>query len=194
MTDETEQLQKTIAELERKLKEQESIERSLEESEERFKILFEFAPEAYFLSNLNGVFIDGNQAAEKILGYKKQELIGKNMLKLNLVSADQIPEIIKRLAQHVTGKPTIAGEFILNRKDGTKVATNILGAIVKIRGKMIILGIVRDITERKKKEEELRSKNLELEKFNKLSVGREIRMIELKKRIIELEKKLEITK
>ncbi|MFZ3382918.1 MAG: PAS domain S-box protein [Candidatus Methanoperedens sp.] len=69
-------------------------------------------------------------------------------------------------------------------------------------------GMVQDITERKKAEEELRKhrvhleelvkgrtaelnqKNDELERFNRLFVGREIRMIELKKQIAELEKKI----
>lgn len=190
MVKKTEQLKKITEELEEKLAERKNIEEDLRESEERFKIIFEHAPDAYFLSDLKGIFIDGNKAAEEMLGYKKEELIGKSMLKLNLVSLDQVPEIAKRLVQHALGKPTKPGEFILNRKDGTKIPTEISGAMVKIKGKRVILGIVRDIAERKKTEEELKNKNLELEKFNKLSVGREIKMIELKNKIKELEEKL----
>ena len=49
-------------------------------SEERLKILFEYAPDAYYLSNLKGVFVDGNRKAEEITGYEKEELIGKSFL------------------------------------------------------------------------------------------------------------------
>lgn len=192
MAEKTAQLEKTIEELKKKLEEQKNIEEHLKESDERFKIIFENAPDAYFLSNLKGVFIAGNKAAEELLGYKKEELIGKSMLKLNLVSFDQVPEIIKRLAQHALGKPTKPGEFVLNRKDGVRISTDISGTMVRIKGETIVLGIVRDVTERKEREEELKSKNLKLEKFNELVIGREVRMVELKNRIKELEEQLKI--
>lgn len=57
---------------ERKLSEE-----ALKNSEERLKILFESAPDAYYLSSITGTFIDGNKAAEDLLGYKKEELVGK---------------------------------------------------------------------------------------------------------------------
>jgi len=50
---------------------------------------------------------------------------------------------------------------------------------------------VFDLTEIKKKEEELQEKMEELERFNKLAIGRELKMIELKKEIEELKKELE---
>ena len=52
------------------------------------------------------------------------------------------------------------------------------------------LGIARDITARKKAEEETMQQNKELERFNELSVGREMKMVELKRRIRELEARL----
>ncbi len=47
-------------------------------SEERFRILFDFAPDAMYISDLKGTFIEGNKAAEKMLGYNKEELINLN--------------------------------------------------------------------------------------------------------------------
>lgn len=59
------------------------------------------------------------------------------------------------------------------------------------KGKVIRLqGTVQDITKRKKTEEELKQRVEELERFHRLSVGREIQMVELKKKINELSKKL----
>ena len=47
-------------------------EESRRESEERLKILFESAPDAYYLNDLEGNFVDGNTAAEEISGYKRE--------------------------------------------------------------------------------------------------------------------------
>ena len=49
---------------------------TLRSSEERLKILFDYAPDAYYLNDLKGNFIDGNIAAQKLMGYNKNELIG----------------------------------------------------------------------------------------------------------------------
>ena len=184
------ELNTKIKKLEEQLAKRKNIEEELKSSEERLKIIFEDAPDAYFLSDLKGVFVDGNKAAEKLIGYKKKEIIGKSMLKLKLLPPSQIPKAAKRLAIHALGRSTKPGEFILNRKDGRRVLVEISGTPVKIKGKTLVLGIARDVTERKKIEEALRKRNEELEKFHQLSVGREMKMIELKKKIKELEEKL----
>lgn len=125
-------------------------------SEERLKILFEYAPDAYYLSDPKGNFIDGNLAAENLLGYKRSDLIGKNLLKLKLLSAKEISKAAKLLAKNFLGKSTGPDEFTLHRKDGTTVITEIRTYPVKIKNQTLVLGIARDITERKLAEETLR--------------------------------------
>ncbi len=127
----------------------------LRSSEERLKILYEYAPDAYYLSDLKGNFIDGNRAAEEITGYKKDELIGKNFLKQNLLSAGQIPKVSALLAKNAMGKPTGPDEIILNRKDGAQVLVEIRTFPVNVKGQALVLGIARDITERKLTEDAL---------------------------------------
>jgi len=78
--------------LERVMEEGKRVEERLKGSEARLKLLFEYAPDGYYLSDLKGNFVDGNKKAEEITGYKREELIGGNFLKLNLLSADQIPK------------------------------------------------------------------------------------------------------
>ncbi len=120
----------------------------LKNSEERLKILFEFAPDAYYLSDLDGVFVDGNKAAEEILRVKRTDLIGKNYFDLNLLSPDQLPKAAELLARNMTGEPTGPDEFTLSRSDGSVVPVEIRTFPVMIKGRHIALGITRDISER----------------------------------------------
>ena len=125
-------------------------------SEERFRILFEAGPDAYYLSDLKGVFVDGNRAAEKLTGYSREELIGKNFLKLSLLSPIQVPKAARLLAASALGQASGPAEFKLKRKDGGLVTLEIRTHPVKIGDQNLVLGCARDITERKEAEVALR--------------------------------------
>ena len=130
-------------------------EEALKESEERFKLLFEYAPDAYFLHDLTGNLINGNQTAEKLGGYRRQELIGKNIMDLPLLDPQQrslIPGLLAQVAQGQTAGPI---ELTLSQRYGSKVNVEIRSYPVNFRGQPLVLGIARDITARKKMEEEL---------------------------------------
>jgi PAS domain S-box-containing protein len=136
----------------REASKQEQTEEELADLKERLNVLFLYAPDAYYLNDLKGTFIDGNKAAERITGYSKTELIGKSFLKLSLLPRSQIPKAAKLLAMNALGKPTGPDELMLHRKDGTKVPVEIRTYPAKIKGKTVVLGIARDITERKEAE------------------------------------------
>ena len=134
---------------------QRQAEEELRDSEERLKVIFEYAPDAYYLSDLKGSFIDGNKAAEKVTGYKREELIGKSFLTLKLLAPGQIKKAAKLLVKNRMGKATGPDEFNILRKDGSTLPVEIRTIPVKVQGKSLILGIARDITERKKTEKSL---------------------------------------
>ncbi len=126
---------------------------ALRESEERFKLLFEYAPDAYFLHDLEGNFINGNKAAEQMVGYCREELIGRNFLTVALLEPHQIPLAAEFLAQANQGQFAGPAEFTLNRKDGEKVTAELKSIPVNIQGENLMLGIARDITARQEAEE-----------------------------------------
>lgn len=101
--------------------ERKQVEEKLKDSEEYLKILFDYAPDAYYINDLRGNFIDGNKAAERLTGYKREELIGKSFLKLKLLSLIDLPKAAKALAKNLIGQPTGPDEFVLNLKDNSQV-------------------------------------------------------------------------
>jgi PAS domain S-box-containing protein len=145
--------------------ERKQMEEALKSSEERLRILFEYAPDAYYLNDLKGTLIDGNKAAEKTTGFKKEELIGKSFLSLKLLPPEQIPKAAALLLKNALGQPTGPDEFTLNRKDGNQVTVEIRTYPVKIRDKFLVLGIARDVTERKRIEQEIQRSSRFLEEM-----------------------------
>jgi PAS domain S-box-containing protein len=132
------------------------MEQKVVESEERLKLLIEYAPDAIYINDLNGKFLDGNKQAETLTGYKKEELIGKNMFEAGLLSQKYLQTALESLQKNIRGEKSGPDEYELKRKDGSSVVAEISAFPVKRAGKVEVLGIARDITERKRIEEALR--------------------------------------
>lgn len=140
----------------RDISERKRIEEQIKSSEERLNILFKYAPDAYYLNDSAGRFVEGNEAAEKLIGYKKGELIGKSFAKLRILPFDQIPKALAILANNKRGKSSGPDDFTLVRKDDKKVEVEIRTYVVNMDGENLVLGIARDITERKNAEKKLK--------------------------------------
>lgn len=139
------------------------------ETLERLEILFESAPDAFYINDMLGNFLDGNKVAEKILGYKKEELIGKNFLQLKLLRLKDLPKAAKNLAKNVLGEGTGPDEFTLYNKDGDLVHLEIMTHPVKISNKKVVLGIARDISKRVEAEAALRGNEKRFSRLSDLS-------------------------
>jgi len=140
----------------------------LEESEERFRVLFEFAPDGMYISDLRGIFIDGNREAERLVGYQKAELIGKSFFSFNLLPPSQLIKAAGLITKSILGMPTGPNELTLIRKDGAYVPVEIRTFPIKLRKRTIVLGIARDLSLRKKAEEETHQLKLELHHAQKM--------------------------
>ncbi len=141
------------------------VEERLKTSEEVYRTLVENSPIGIYYSDFFGKFIFGNKRAEEIIGYKREELIGKNFLKLKILSPKDIAKAAKLLALNRLGRPTGAEEFTLNKKDGSRVVVEINTEIITIGGEKVVLGMTQDITRRKKAIEALSGSE---EKYRKL--------------------------
>jgi PAS domain S-box-containing protein len=103
--------------------------------------------------DLEGNFVEGNKMAEQLVGYKRKELIGKDFLELNLLIPEDLPKAAENLMKNAKGKTTGPDEFTLNRKDGSQVVVEIRSFPVKIKDQTLVLGIARDVTERRRIEQ-----------------------------------------
>ena len=147
----------------RNITEQKKAEEKLQASEERFRYFLDNAPEAIWVQDVNGVFIDGNKRAEELTGYKREEMIGKNMLEMNLVPPEDIPRLLEAFKPNKPGEISGPIELELMKKDGSLVSIEASTISVERDGKIEIIGITRDITDRKEVENALRQEREMLE-------------------------------
>jgi len=176
-------LQERVKELEAKEAKRKRAEEALKESEEKFRTLVENAPIGIYYNDIKGNFLYGNKCAEKIIGYRKEELMNNNFLKAGLLSPKDAVRAAKLLAFNNLGKSTGPDVFILNTKDGSKVSVEINTQVVRMGDKKVVLGMVKNITEHEQIEEERH-------KLTKFMTDREDRIIELKDEVNRLLKEL----
>ena len=156
----------------RDITEQKKAEERLKNSEEKYRILCENAPIGIYYNDFYGKFLYGNKAAEKVIGYKREELVGKNFLKLKLVSPKDLGKAAKILALNRLGKSTDIEKFALTRKDGSTVIVEINTEIITIKKEKVVLGMVKDITDRMQAAEALRENKEKLARSKKMeSIG-----------------------
>ena len=136
--------------------ERKRVEDALRESEERVRTAMENAPDGIYMNDFEGNFLYGNRRCEEIIGYKREELIGKNFLELNILPEDSLARAAEILQDNINGKSTGPDELELISKDGRRVPIEINTSVVQRGGKKVVLAFVRDITERKKAEAALR--------------------------------------
>jgi PAS domain S-box-containing protein len=129
-----------------------------------FEKLFNSAPEAIVWHDNNDIIVNVNNEFTKLFGYSRDEAIGKPINEL-VAPPDFLEEAVLLSQQVINGK-RVEVDSKRKRKDGSLVDVWILGAPISHEGKQLgIYAIYRDISERKKAEEELFIQKTYLEKL-----------------------------
>jgi len=136
------------------ISERKTAERALQESEEKYRALVNYACEAILLADFQGNFVAANKKAEELLGYSEKELLHMNVTQIH--PRQEIARAVadfKKIAMN--GYYEVSGILVL-RKDGRVFPIDITGSVVSYAGKKILQGIFRDVSQRQKLEDELR--------------------------------------
>jgi PAS domain S-box-containing protein len=164
--------------------------RELDKARAYAERLIEDAPDPVFVSDLEGKIIQANEAVSQLLGFRKDEVVEQSLSRF--ISPDETREFTAALREVVergvtrnarlnprsaSGEviPTTLNASALRAPDG-----NVIGAIGILRDMRAYEQVVRDLEQSKA---ELTEKILDLEKFEEVVVGRELKMIALEKEL-----------
>ncbi len=137
--------------------------KEIKESEAKYRELINGMNDTAWVIDFDAKFIDVNDAAVKVLGYSREELLSMGP---SDIDASLEVEQIRDLVRQMPADQIQVFETTHTTKDGKKIPVEISSSIVTYKGKQAILSIARDITERKKAEEALKESE---EKFRNLS-------------------------
>jgi len=152
-----------IQELEQKIKALEKeclalkqIEKKRRETHEKFSALYDRRLLCIYVHDFNGHFLDANTAALNLLGFHREEILSLNFS--TLIDDDQLPKAFETLEEiRQSGSQKNFSEFKLRKKDGNYVWVETDSSLIYRDGEpYAVLGVARDITDRKNAEKALR--------------------------------------
>ena len=132
---------------------------ALKENEARYRQLFENANDIIYVHDLDGNYVSINQAAERIFGYTREEVLELNMTEI--IAPDHLKLVRRKLRQKLTnrrGQTVYEVDCIV--KGGRRITLEVNSSVIVTDGVPIaVQGVARDITDRKLAEE--RSRKIE---------------------------------
>ncbi len=185
----TKMLDKKISDLEtldRSLRQKED---SLQASEEKYHKLIETANDAIFVADAEtGIILEANKKAGELLDLPVDKIIGMHQSGLHPIEeAERYSNIFR---EHVHAQRVISEKLLIVNRSKQRVPVEISASVTEVKGRRIIQGIFRDISDRVQMERKLQDKVRELEKFYEMAVGRELKMKELKEEVVDLRSRL----
>src|SRR5690349_6358127 len=161
-------------------------------------IIIENAPDPVFVSDLEGKILQANDAVSQLLGFRQDEVLEQSLSRF--ISVEETREFMAALREVVERGVTrnaklnprsASGEIIPTTLNASALRDSngkVIGAIGILRDMRAYERVVRDLQESKT---ELQEKILDLEKFEEVVVGRELKMIALEKELENLKREQE---
>lgn len=136
------------------------VDEALRISELRFRTIIEQAADALFIIDFEGNIIEVNDKASENLGYTKDELLSMKMSRIDMRYDAVDIEYRNSMMISMEKGESVNVETNHRRKDGSTIPVESSIGIIEIKGRQVILGFARDISKRKKAEEELLKLNM----------------------------------
>ncbi len=146
----------------RDITEVQRAEDALRQSEEKFSKIFHASPDGILIVRMpDGMVLDVNESFERLLGFSRPEVVGRTSAELGLWAR---PEQIERFLAEVRAKGMVSGfEFVGRRRDGALGDILISSVLIDLGGTPCLISILRDISDQRRAEEEIRNLNVDLE-------------------------------
>ena len=120
------------------------------QSEARYRTLFDYAPDGILIADPESYYLDANASVCRMLGYTREELVGLHAS--DIVVQSEVPHIGEALSV-IEARADYQREWQFRRKDGTVFAAEVIATMMPDGN---LLGMIRDITERKRADAMLR--------------------------------------
>ena len=140
--------------IDRDITERKQAEAELRQSEQTYRGLFESVPDAIYIQDLEGRFIDANPAAEAMYGYPKAWFIGKTPADLGVAEKNP-PDTFREAWRKVLAGEPQRFEFWARRANGEVFPKEVVLNRGSYRGRDVVIAVARDISEFREKEARL---------------------------------------
>jgi two-component system, sensor histidine kinase and response regulator len=145
--------------------ERKEAEKALGKSEKKYRQLYDNAGEAIFSYDRELILTDINRVGCEAIGYSRDEILGKNVLELNIIHPRDLELAATLMSRHFAGEDVLNAEYTFIRKDGSERLFSVVGAAIRDPDGNLqsITNMCHDITDRKRAKESLRDSKEELQ-------------------------------
>jgi diguanylate cyclase (GGDEF)-like protein/PAS domain S-box-containing protein len=183
-------LRRRIAELEQSERELKRAKEVLLGSKEELEAIFNDGRIGIAIFDRTGKILRVNKRILEVGGYAEQDIVGKRFNLLKMFTPTSMATMFANFTKLLSGKKVPPFDVEVYTKGGEKLTTELHGSLLRKRGKFAgMVGIMRDVTERKRAEEALRESEEELEAiFNTVRDG--IALLDMTGKVIKINKRI----
>ncbi len=150
----------------RDITERKRVENELVQSRQKYYTLFEKANDYIILIDLKGIVIEMNERTETAIGYNREEIVGKHLTDLPILSEENRSFAHKMFSKRIKGVNIPSYELEFTHKDGHIIIGEISATAIKLQNDQVFdMLIIRDVTKRRELEKKVNRLRREHEAF-----------------------------